>query len=65
MAIKYLCNLPFYEDNTRHQELRNSNPTLLIIDNERSIVFFDNNQTYVINKKPKIKLPNGNYRCSK
>ena len=65
IEIKYLCNLPFFEEANRHQRWQNSNPTLLIIGKEKAIVFFDNNQTYVLKKNTKNKLPNGKYSCSK
>ena len=63
IEINYLCNLPFFDENSLHQQWGKSKSTWLIINKERAIVFFENNRTYNINRNIDISLHSGKYSC--
>ena len=63
MEVKYLCNLPYFENPSSNQKWNKSKPAWLILNGEKTIVFFENNQTFLINENIDVKLPPGKYRC--
>ena len=63
MEIKYLCKIPFFDETSRHQQWSKSKASWLILHKGKVIVFFENNQTYEVNRNTKTSLEDGKYRC--
>jgi len=63
MEVRYLCRLPYLDAKAPHQSWSKSTPTLLIINESKVIIFFENDRTFVLSRTPEITLPPGRYRC--
>jgi len=63
MEVKYLCNLPYFDATSSNQKWSKSKPSWLILNKKKAIVFFENNQTFLLKKDIDIKLSPGKYRC--
>jgi len=63
IEIRYLCNLPFFDETSRHLQWKDSKPSLLFINKDKVLVFFENNHVYKIKKKIDFSLASGKYPC--
>ena len=64
MQVRYLCRLPYHDVTASHQPWTKSIPDLLIVGQDKAIVYFNNDRSYVINKDSEVNLPPGKYNCS-
>jgi len=64
MQVRYLCRSPYNDANAPHQPWTKSTPDLLIVGEDRVIVYFNNDRSFVLSKDLEINLPPGKYNCS-
>ena len=64
MQVRYLCRLPYLDATTPHQPWTKSTPDLLIVGQDKAIVYFNNDRSFVISKDLEVNLPPGKYNCS-
>ena len=64
MQVRYLCRLPYLDATAPHQPWTESTPDLLIVGQDKAIVYFNNDRSFVLSKDSKVNLPPGKYLCS-
>ena len=64
MQVRYLCRLPYLDATAPHQPWTESTPDLLIVGQDKAIVYFNNDRSFVLSKDSKVNLPPGKYKCS-
>ena len=64
MQVRYLCRLPYHDATASHQPWTKSIPDLLIVGQDKAIVYFNNDRSIVISKDSEFNLPPGKYNCS-
>jgi len=64
MQVNYLCRLPYYDATSPHQSWAKSTPDLLIVGHDRTIVYFNNDRSFLISKDSEVNLPPGKYKCN-
>ena len=64
MEVRYLCRLPFFDETASHQPWTKSSPDLLIVGQDKAIVYFNNDRSFVIGKDSEVNLPPGKYNCN-
>jgi len=64
MKVRYLCRLPYLDATASHQQWTKSKPDLLIVGQDKAIVYFNNDRSIVISKDSEVNLPPGKYNCS-
>jgi len=64
MQVRYLCRLPYLDATAPHQPWAESTPALLIVGQDKAIVYFNNDRSFVISKDSEVNLPPGKYNCS-
>ena len=64
MQVSYLCRLPYLDATAPHQPWTKSTPDLLIVGQDKTIVYFNNDRSLVISKDSEVNLPPGKYKCS-
>ena len=64
MQVRYLCRLPYFDATAPHQPWTKSTPDLLIVGQDKAIVYFNNDRSFVISKDSEVNLPPGKYNCS-
>ena len=64
MQVRYLCRLPYLDATAPHQPWTKSTPDLLIVSQDKAIVYFNNDRSFVLRKYSEVNLPPGKYKCS-
>jgi len=64
MQVRYLCRLPYLDATAPHKSWTKFTPDLLIVGQDKAIVYFNNDRTFVISKDSEVNLPPGKYNCS-
>jgi len=64
MHVRYLCRLPYLNATAPHQPWTKSTPDLLVVGQDKAIVYFNNDRSFVISKDSEVNLPPGKYNCS-
>ncbi len=64
MYVRYLCSLPYHDAASPHQPWKKSVPDLLIVGHHKTIVYFNNDRSFVLSKGSEVNLPIGKYNCS-
>ena len=64
IQVRYLCRLPYLDATAPHQPWEKSIPELLIVGQDKAIVYFNNDRSFVIGKDSEVNLPPGKYNCS-
>ena len=64
MQIRYLCQLPYVDATAPHQSWAKSIPDMLIVSQDKAIVYFNNDRSFVLRKYSKVNLPPGQYKCN-
>ena len=63
MEVRYLCRLPYLDASATHQSWRKSKPAWLILNENKVVVYFENDRTFVLARTSEITLSPGKYRC--
>ena len=64
MQVRYLCRLPYHDVTSRHQPWKKSTPDLLVVSQDKAIVYFNNDRSFVLSEDSEVNLPPGKYKCS-
>ncbi|MBS1255102.1 MAG: hypothetical protein MAG581_00901 [Deltaproteobacteria bacterium] len=64
LEVRYLCRLPYLDETAPHQPWAESTPVLLIVGQDKVIVYFSNYRSFALNKNTNVSLPPGKYRCT-
>ena len=63
MQVSYLCRLPYYYATAPHKPWTKSTPDFLIVENDKAIVYFNNDRSFILSKDSEVNLPPGKYKC--